>query len=49
MQRFTVLVLAVTAVFVLGATVAASAYAATEALNAEGKSTTAKFTGNSEK
>ena len=49
MQRFKLLVLVALAVFALGATVAASAYAGVEALNAEKKATTATFKGNSEK
>jgi len=49
MQRFKVMILAALAVFALGATMAASAYAGVEALNAEGKPTTATFTGTSAK
>jgi len=49
MQRFKVMVLAALAVFALGATMAASAYAGVEYLNAEGKPTTASFSGTSTK
>jgi len=49
MQRFKVLSLAALAVFALGATMAASAYAGVEALNAEGKPTSATFFGTSAK
>jgi hypothetical protein len=49
MKRFKLLFLAAMAVFALGATMAASAYAGVEALNAENKPTAATFAGNSEK
>lgn len=49
MKRFKVLFLAAMAVLALGATMAASAYAGTEALNAKGEATTATFKGESEK
>jgi len=49
MQRLKVMILAAMAVFALGATMAASAYAGVEALNAEGKPTAATFKGVSTK
>jgi len=49
MQRSKVMIIAALAVFALGATMAASAYAGVEALNAEGKPTTASFSGTSVK
>jgi hypothetical protein len=49
MQRLKVLILAAMAVFALGATMAASAYAGVEALNLENKAATATFKGSSEK
>jgi hypothetical protein len=49
MKRFKVLFLAAMAVFALSAMLVASASAAPEALNAEGKGTAATFSGNSEK
>jgi len=49
MQRFKVLILAAMAVLALGATMAASAYAGVEALNKEGKPTSATFKGSSAK
>ena len=49
MQRFKMVILAMMAVFALGATMAATASAGVEALNAEGKASAVKFSGTSNK
>jgi hypothetical protein len=49
MQRLKVMILAAMAVFALGATMAASAYAGVEALDSTGKATSAEFKGTSPK